>query len=295
MNPNLEKFLARIQWILPHHALSRLVFWLMRCRLRPVKNTLIRLLSRLFRIDLDEAASPNPDDYPHFNAFFTRALKPGARPLDPATDRLLCPADGYLSEHGTLNEGMALQAKGCRYSMASLCGHADWASHFHHGPFATVYLSPGDYHRVHMPCDGVLKETRYIPGRLFSVAPYTVRHIDDLFARNERLVCLFETEHGPMVLVLVGAMLVSGIETVWEGVITPRVDKHPVTRRYSETGEKTVRLTRGQELGRFNMGSTVILAWSDALAGARWLKENGQPVRMGQGLLDTGPVASRAG
>ncbi len=285
MSPMLEPGLAALQRILPHHALSRLVFWLMRCRYRPLKNALIRLLSRVFHINLEEAASANPDDYPHFNAFFTRALKDGARPLNTDPAVWVSPADGTLSEHGLLQQGQALQAKGRHYSFAALCGHAPWADAFHGGPFATIYLSPRDYHRVHMPCDGVLKETRYIPGRLFSVAPYTTRHIDRLFARNERLVCLFDTEHGPLVLVMVGAMLVSGIETVWEGVITPRVDKTPHTRRYSETGEKQVALKKGEELGRFNMGSTVILAGPDNLAESQWLKENGQPLRMGEGLL----------
>jgi phosphatidylserine decarboxylase len=253
-----------------------------RWRFRPWKDLLIRAIARIYRIDVAEAASAQLGDYPHFNAFFTRALKPGARPLDADPASVLMPADGHVSQLGAIEAGTIFQAKGHAYTAAALLGDEAAAAPFHDGVFATVYLSPRDYHRVHMPLAGRLRETRHVPGRLFSVSPATVAEVPELFARNERLVCLFDTEHGPMAVVLVGAMLVSGVETVWGGVEIPPYAKNIVTKDFRIT-PAPVALERGAELGRFNMGSTVILLLPkgfslDPMLGA------GTPVRMGQRL-----------
>lgn len=264
---------------LPHHLLSRLVLALTRLECPRLVPAAIRLFSRHFQVNLDEAREPDPAAYPSFNAFFTRALKPGARPLDEAGDGILSPADGTVSQCGAIEAGRLFQAKGRDYSLLELLGgDADRAALFEGGSFNTIYLSPRDYHRVHMPLEGTLRETVHVPGRLFSVAPHTVRTIPRLFARNERLICLFDTEHGPMAVILVGAIFVACIETVWTGVATP-----PHTGRIrAETPPDHVQLARGAELGRFNMGSTVILLFGRDRA--RWEPacEAGAAIRMGQ-------------
>ena len=285
----LEKLAAGVQYALPHRLLSAAMNGFMRIRSRWFKNLQIRTVARLVGVDWDEAASQDLDDYPHFNAFFTRELKPGARPLDRSEGTLLSPADGRVSELGRLTGTRMIQAKGQGYSLRRLLADDPACDALQDGLFITIYLSPRDYHRVHMPMTGALLRTAHVPGRLFSVAPYTVRHVPNLFARNERLSCLFETEVGPMAVVLVGAMLVSGVETVWAGeVIPPYADQ--VRRQDHFLGAPT--LEQGDELGRFNMGSTVIVAlpkdvaaWSTDLAA-------GDAVRMGQriGLLE--PFAS---
>lgn len=210
-----------LQYLLPHRLLSRLVMWATRVRLRAWKNFLIRQISTRFAVNWDEADSANLDDYPHFNAFFTRRLKAAARQPDPAADSLLMPADGRISQLGRIERGRIFQAKGQSFTAAELLGSEEAAAPFADGWFITVYLSPRDYHRAHMPWTGRLIETVHIPGRLFSVAPFAVAGIPRLFARNERLVCRFETDRGPMAVVMVGAMLVSGVETVWGGVEIP--------------------------------------------------------------------------
>jgi phosphatidylserine decarboxylase len=233
-------------------------------------------------VDLSEAASTELASYPHFNAFFTRALKPGARPLDPDPAAVLMPADGHISQCGRIDGDRIFQAKGHAYTAAALLGDAAAAAAFHDGVFATVYLSPRDYHRVHMPLAGRLRETRHVPGRLFSVSPRTVDEVPGLFARNERLVCLFDTDHGPLAVVLVGAMLVSGVETVWGGVEIPPYAKTTVTRDFRGVAP-TVALGRAAELGRFNMGSTVIILMPKGFSLDPRLVA-GLPVRMGQRL-----------
>ena len=263
-----------LQYLLPHRLLSRGAYALARSRTAFVKNTLIDQVVKRFGVNLAEAADPNPRNYPHFNAFFTRALKAGARqaPADPR--RLAHPADGKVSQAGRIEGGRIFQAKGQDYTAAELLGDAEYATAFDDGHFVNVYLSPRDYHRVHMPLAGTLRETVHVPGRLFSVAPFTVAAVPRLFARNERLVCHFDGEHGPFAVVLVGAMLVSSVETVWSGLEIPPYAR-AVTRK-SWMG-KGIRLERGAELGRFNMGSTVILlfppgrvAWApDAAGGAK--------------------------
>ena len=247
-----------LQHLLPAKLLSGIVRWATRSRWRPWKNFLIRTINKLYDVNVDEAASANLDEYPHFNAWFTRALKPGARPAHPSADTVVMPADGKISELGRIDEGRIVQAKNHRYTCAELLADEAAAAPYHGGAFITVYLSPRDYHRVHMPFGGTLRETVHVPGRLFSVAPFTVADIPGLFARNERLVCHFDTDLGPMAVVLVGAMLVSGVETVFGGVEIPPYAR-AVRRRDYRAQDPAVALDRNAELGRFNMGSTVVV------------------------------------
>lgn len=248
-----------LQYLLPQKTLTRLVYLVMRWRWRPWKNAMIRTLARIYRIDLAEATSPDADDYPHFNAFFTRALRADARREDPDPAAWLMPADGRISQLGRIDGDVVFQAKGHSCTTAELLGgDAAAAEAFQDGSFITVYLSPRDYHRVHCPAAGVLRETVHVPGRLFSVAPFTVEAVPRLFARNERLACHFQTPDGPMALVMVGAMLVSGVETVWNGVEIPPYARRIVRRDY-RAANPPVALARGAELGRFNMGSTVVV------------------------------------
>ena len=244
-----------LQYALPHRFLSRIMFYLTRSEWRWVKNTFIRQIVKRYRVDMSDALEPDLAAYPSFNAFFTRALKPGARPIAAGADLLLCPADGAISQAGSVTEGRIVQAKGMDYSAAELLGDPDLAKTFANGSFATVYLSPRDYHRLHMPISGKLLRTLHVPGRLFSVATWTAESIPRLFARNERLVCIFETEHGKVALVLVGAIFVSSIDTVWGGTVTP-----PYAQKIVDTLlEDGPSLAAGAEMGRFNMGSTAIV------------------------------------
>ncbi|HET9031585.1 MAG TPA: archaetidylserine decarboxylase [Dokdonella sp.] len=245
-----------LQYLLPHRLLSRIVFKATRWTWKPWKNLLIRQITQRFKVNLDEAAEPNVDAYVHFNAFFTRALKAGARPIDTDPATLLCPADGHISQSGPIRAGRIFQAKGQDFTAAELLGDDATALPYAEGQFITVYLSPRDYHRVHMPLDGSLISTAHIPGRIFSVAPKAVESIPRLFARNERLVCHFQGEHGPFAMVLVGAMLVSSVSTVWADLEIPPYASKIRTKSY---GDRDIRLKRGEEMGRFNMGSTVIL------------------------------------
>lgn len=274
---SLAKLFALIQYPLPHHLLSRLVGRLAECRRPALKNTLVRAFIRRFRVDMAEAAEPEPTSYATFNDFFTRALKADARPIG---EGMVSPADGRLSQFGAIEAGQLLQAKGHRFSAEALLGgDAEAATRYLGGSFATIYLSPSDYHRVHMPIAGTLTEMVYVPGRLFSVNAATTEHVPGLFARNERLVCHFDTEHGPMAMVLVGAMIVAAIETVWAGQITP-LPRGGVQRIRFDT---PVRLEKGEEMGRFKLGSTVVMAFSEPLAFADRL-EPGAKVQMGESL-----------
>jgi phosphatidylserine decarboxylase len=270
------------QYLLPHHALSRLVLAATRCEVPWWKQLLIDAFRRRFDVSLNEAQQTDARAFPSFNAFFTRALKPEARPVSDSPGGIACPVDGRISQLGDIRDGRIFQAKGQDYSLLELLGGAtDLAEHFQDGEFSTLYLSPRDYHRIHMPLAGRLTDMIYVPGRLFSVAPHTVRRVPRLFARNERLIALFETEAGPMAMVLVGALFVACIETVWAGVVTP---PHGHQVRRQSFADRPVQLARGAEMGRFNMGSTVILLFGrnrmvwEAGLGA------GQAVRMGQAL-----------
>jgi phosphatidylserine decarboxylase len=247
-----------LQGIVPQHLLSRCTGWLADLR-HPVwlKNWVIKRFVAHYRVAMGEAAQPDPTAYENFNAFFTRALRDGVRPLGLAD--IVCPADGTISQLGAIEEGRVFQAKGQNFTVLDLLGgdrkRAAW---FEGGEFATIYLSPRDYHRVHMPMAGRLTATHYIPGELFSVNAVTAERVERLFARNERHVCYFETEAGPMAMVLVGAMVVAGIETVWEGQVAPPVREATVLRDWVDLPEP-VQLDKGTEMGRFKLGSTVIL------------------------------------
>lgn len=278
----MNALFVTLQHLLPQHMLSRLVGWLAELH-RPVwlKNALIRLFIRAFGVDMSEAEQPVPEDYPTFNAFFTRSLRPGLRPL--ADEGVLCPVDGTISQLGRIHEHSIMQAKGRRYSTWALLGGDDErAGWYRNGHFATLYLSPRDYHRVHMPLDGDLVATRYVPGDLFSVNQVTAEGVDALFARNERLVCHFDTPAGSMAIVLVGAMIVAGIETVWAGQATPP-PRTVQDRDYRHLPEP-VSLARGQEMGRFQLGSTVILLFPEGRMDWGPGLTAGGGVRLGQAL-----------
>ena len=252
MNDNL--FIA-LQRVAPQHLISRVIGRLGACENHFIKDTFIRRFADKYEVNMAEAEQEDLNAYPSFNAFFTRALKAGARPIDPAANALVSPADGVLSQIGAISEGRIIQAKSQWFSAAELLASTEDAELFAGGAFATVYLSPRDYHRVHMPYGGRLKKMTYVPGRLFSVNESTARHVPRLFARNERVVCLFETEFGPLALVLVGAMIVASIETVWAGAVPPvarRVRSH-------EYGGAAPELAKGEEMGRFFLGSTAIV------------------------------------
>jgi len=252
----IENILAGIQHLLPHHLLSKMVHWFMRIRVKAVKNVQIALISEAAGVDWSESKLQSISDFENFNAFFTRELTSGARPIDPDPASFVSPSDGKISQCGRLTNDRILQAKGQNYSLRDLLANDPAASDFRNGFFHTIYLSPRDYHRVHMPMSGHLQRVIHVPGRVFSVAPYTVRRVPGLFTRNERVISLFATSHGPMALILVGAMLVSSMETTWSGVITPPRGKRVSSGDWSR---QDIRLEKGQEMGRFNMGSTVIL------------------------------------
>jgi phosphatidylserine decarboxylase len=245
-----------LQYILPHRFLSRIVYWATRWEWTPWKNFLIREIVQRYDVDMSQAAQPDPLAYQHFNAFFTRKLKPGARQADPDPAAILCPADGRISQSGRIRDGRIFQAKGQEYTAAELLGDEASAAAFRNGSFVTIYLSPRDYHRVHMPLSGKLTGTTHVPGRIFSVAPFAVEAIPRLFARNERLVCHFDGEHGAFVSVMVGAILVSSVATVWDGMAIPPYAADIIR---NDCRGRDVRLERFGEMARFNMGSTVIL------------------------------------
>ncbi len=247
------------QYLLPGHLLSRIMQGITRIRYRPFKNALIDWLVRNYGVNMDEAVQSDPHGYDHVNAFFTRALKPEARAIADGPYDIACPVDGAVSQAGRIEEGRIFQAKGHDFGLLELLGGSEQrAAPFQGGSFATLYLSPRDYHRIHMPLDGTLTEMVHIPGRLFSVNAVTTRMVPGLFARNERVAALFDTAAGPMAVVMVGAIFVGSIETVWSGVVTPPAGRVVRRWRYDKGGEPT-RFARGDEIGRFNMGSTVIL------------------------------------
>jgi phosphatidylserine decarboxylase len=268
------------QYLLPQHGVSRLILAATRVRTRWFKNWTIRGFLRLYGVDMTEAAESDPYRYGSFNEFFTRPLKHGARPIAGDPDAIASPVDGCVSEAGTIDRDLLLQAKGRHYRLTELLAAQPWASRFEGGSFATIYLAPFNYHRVHMPLRGVLQETVYVPGRLFSVDTVTAQHVPRLFARNERVLTLFDAGAvGQFALVLVGALNVGSMATVWAGDITPAA-RRVVTRVPSPP----TTLEKGAELGRFNMGSTVILLFEPNRA--RWHRQvhAGSTVQLGQSL-----------
>jgi phosphatidylserine decarboxylase len=281
-----DELFALLQRGLPKHLLSRGMHALARSRRPAVRNAIIRTVLRSYpQIRLDEAEQPDPYAYESFNAFFTRALKPDARPIATAPNTAVCPVDGTVSQLGRTDTGKLLQAKGMEYTCDALLADTASAARYAGGSFACLYLAPYNYHRIHMPLDGVLRSTRYVPGKLFSVNASTARAVPGLFARNERVICDFDTAHGPMCLVLVGALFVGSIETVYAGEINPPPTRGSGVRAIEAGVGRTFR--RGEELGRFNMGSTVITLFGQPVEFEASLQP-GQPVRMGEAFARFG-------
>lgn len=279
-----DAFFILFQYIAPQQALSRLAGYIANCKFTLLKNNIISFFVKKYGVDLSEAIESDARNYENFNLFFTRALKPNTRVICEGADEIACPADGAISEIGVIKDNQLLQAKNHGYSLFDLLGgDASLANAFKDGAFATVYLSPKDYHRVHMPVTGILRKMIFVPGKLFSVNQTTANNVPNLFARNERVICVFDTDYGAMAVILVGAMIVASIETVWAGVIAPQ-QRRIQTTHYNAADLPQVLLQKGDEVGRFLLGSTAILlfqknitSWSNAL-------EAGVNVKMGQAI-----------
>lgn len=270
------------QYLLPQHTLTGLVYRLTRIELRWFKNLLINLFIMIFKVNMQEAEKPFADHYTSFNRFFTRELKPGSREWSVDADSVLCPVDGSVSQLGHIDELHVFQAKGKDYSVEQLlAGEQQLCERFRRGQFATLYLSPRDYHRIHMPVSGKLVKTIYVPGKLFAVNNAAVTTVDGLFARNERFISIFDTPLGYMAMVMVGALFVGSMETVWAGQITPATERILTSRSFEN---EEVSLEQGQELGRFNMGSTVIMLFEHDRI--RWLNtlQAGDKIQVSQQL-----------
>jgi phosphatidylserine decarboxylase len=276
----LDRCFVFTQMLLPTHFLSWLMFRIARIENERFKNYFISTFVRLYKVNLGDAALERIASYAHFNAFFTRALKPRARPVDPDPRTLISPVDGTISQLGDIHDQALIQAKGMDYSVTDLMGGTPSAALFRNGRFCTIYLAPHNYHRIHMPANGRLTEWSYVPGRLFSVNGLSARKIPNLFVRNERICAVFETDFGPLAVIMVGALFVGSIETTWAGLVTPPHGQKAGT--YSPMSPVT--LMRGQELGRFNMGSTVILLAPRGMLDWRQQLQPGKPVRVGLSL-----------
>lgn len=282
-NPLSDRLFVAIQTILPHHLISRASHYLAESQMPWLKNVFIQWFIRQYDVDMSEALEENPKAYAHFNDFFTRPLKHDARPMPANSHAVISPADGAISQLGDIDYDRLYQAKNHDFSLTELIGDNALATEFSKGKFATVYLSPKDYHRVHMPASGTLRQMIHIPGRLFSVNQATTENLPLLFAINERVICIFDTEKGPMAIILVGAMIVASIETVWSGVVTPplRILK---AFDYTEAGRQTIHLNRGDEMGRFKLGSTAIVLFGKDQMNWRDDLNAGDSVRMGQAI-----------
>ena len=278
-----DRFKVLLQYALPKQRLTTLAGRVAGARGGPMTTRLIRWFVARYGVDMSEAENPDIASYPSFNAFFTRPLRPGVRPLAAAD--FVCPVDGAISQFGAIDDHHILQAKGHRFSTTELVGgDAALAARFRHGGFANLYLSPRDYHRLHMPCDGRLTRMVYVPGALFSVNPVTARGVPNLFARNERVVCVFESpEHGPFVMVLVGATIVGSMATAWHGVVNP---KRTGTVSAWDYAGQDILLRKGEEMGRFLLGSTVVMLFQqNAIAfNEAWRPE--RAVRLGERMGD---------
>lgn len=276
----ITKLFILLQHILPQHLLSRVVGALAVCRIHPIKNFLIQRFIAAFKIDMQDYERQTPQEFEHFNDFFTRTLKPGTRPIPEDAAVCFSPVDGAISQLGQTTQGRLIQAKGRDYRLSELLADHELAGRLEGGAFATLYLAPKDYHRIHMPFDGKLKSMIHVPGDLYSVNEATADGVDRLFARNERVVCVFDTAHGEVAMVLVGAMIVASISTVWHGQVTPVKG----VQRWDYLAEQNIELKRGEEMGQFALGSTVILCTAaDALT---WDSEStpGMDLRLGQAI-----------
>lgn len=273
------------QYLLPKRALTQLMGYLASRESGAVTTAVIRWFIRRYQVNMAEALNPDPAAYSSFNSFFTRELKPGVRPL--ADSEWICPVDGAVSQLGRIQGDQIFQAKGHSYSTQALVGgDAQLAAQFQDGHFATIYLSPRDYHRIHMPCAGRLLRMIHVPGDLFSVNPTTARGVPGLFARNERVVCVFEGKHGPFVMVLVGATIVGSMATTWHGVVNPPRPGHVREWNYAD---KNIHLEQGAEMGRFLLGSTVVLLTPPGPLqfNADWCAT--APVRLGEAMASQQP------
>ena len=277
----MTRLFILFQYLLPHHLLSRGVGVLAQNHL--LRKLFIRAFIKRYKVDLSQAKIQEVDKFENFNAFFTRELQSNARPLANVQGAIVCPADGAVSQLGNITDGNLLQAKGRHYSCKSLlAGDEQMAELFRSGKFATIYLSPRDYHRVHMPMTGILKKTVYVPGKLFSVNQATADSVPNLFARNERLICLFGTEVGPMAVILVGAMIVAGIDTTWAGEVCPTTGKREIIETDYTNQAPAVELPLGSELGRFRLGSTAIVLFPHGAMEFESSLEATSSVAMGQ-------------
>jgi phosphatidylserine decarboxylase len=279
----MKPFFVLLQYILPHHLISRVSGKFMNIKWSPMKDRIIPWFIKRYKVDMSEAKIQDITQFKTFNDFFTRELKPGARPI-AAGSTIISPADGCISQMGDIKGNQIFQAKGQDYSLSSLLGgEKESAQRFENGSFATIYLSPKDYHRVHMPITGRLKEMIYVPGRIFSVNPLTADHVPGLFARNERVICLFETELGTVAVILVGAMIVASIHTVWHGQVTPGIRKTIQTWRYDD---KKIELSKGEELGYFCLGSTVIMLFPASKIDWSANLESNKAIRLGEKIAE---------
>lgn len=289
----LNKIKLSLQYILPKQWLTELAGWGANKRAGWLTKAVIDLFVKYYKVDMKEAQNPDTASYRTFNAFFVRALRDGARPINTDPNVLVMPADGVISQLGRIEGEQLLQAKGHSYSLeALLAGNYQMADLFRNGTFATTYLSPRDYHRVHMPCNGILREMIYVPGDLFSVNHLTAQNVPNLFARNERVICLFDTEFGPMAQILVGATIVGSIETVWAGTITP--PREGIIKRWTYPAgdcEGSIALLKGQEMGRFKLGSTVINLFTPGKVALQAHLQNLSVTRLGEPLGQT-PAAA---
>ncbi len=279
MNASITDYLkSGALYILPHHFISRMVFKLTRIESSLVPGV-IKLFSRAFKVNLEEAVKSDPQSYKTFNEFFTREIKSELRPI--AESLITSPVDGTISQLGKIYEGTIFQAKGINYSVEQLLGNLEDSQKYKNGQFITIYLSPRDYHRIHMPCAGELIQQTHVPGRLFSVANHTVNTVTGIFARNERVIASFKSEYGSMEMILVGAINVAAIETVWDGLITPPKGKSMTKKKYKN---ENISLAKGQEMGRFNMGSTVILLFENESPKLDQSLYAGQSIKLGNSL-----------
>lgn len=275
------------QYALPQQALTRLMGWLANTHCRWIKNTFVTIFCRLYPIDLSEAVQTDALAYPSFHDFFIRRLKENVRPIDAEENSIVSPADGVIAQLGKITVNTLIQAKGRTYTLETLlAGDTHLSSLFHSGTFSTIYLAPHNYHRVHMPVSGSLRKMIHVPGKLFSVSLFTAEHVPDLFARNERVVCVFDTAHGPMAVILVGAMIVGSISTVWAGKVTPPRRKRRYTVDYPAD---TIHLRKGEELGYFSLGSTVILLFAQDKGHWDIALNTLSPLQMGQKMGELAP------
>ncbi|QLB16966.1 phosphatidylserine decarboxylase [Mannheimia varigena] len=281
----LQRVKIALHYLLPQLAITRAAGWLAEQKWGAVTHFIIKLFAKQYKVNLSEAVKNEPSDYATFNEFFIRELKENARPINTESNVVCLPADGKVSESGDIADNRLLQAKGHFFTLETLLANdQEMANKFKDGTFITTYLSPTDYHRVHMPCDGTLRKMIYVPGELFSVNPFLAEHVPNLFARNERVICEFDTAFGPMVQILVGATITASMSTVWAGVINPPRADEVVVWNYETEGEKAIKLQKGEEMGAFRLGSTVINLFPTSKVHLNPALITGTKTRMGEEL-----------